>query len=1015
MDHTAAPTPLGTPDRSVTQRLLAGCLIASFAAAAPPVNAQEGIIDVTEQVSVKYSTFRYDRRTKTFATLAHVNNLADGPLFGPLSLVVTNISPSGAELVNADGVDSSGDPFVAIPLSGMSLRGGGGVGDIPLRFNNPTRTRIEFAYRVTGIETVLFTPEASVSALQSESTTAVLFAVRTEVTDRGDPLSVSLRRVDAADATFPVALNDSGVGGDAVSGDGVYSARVALTTGPVDTTQAPPCLEIEAVGDAGKGEIVTPLLELCVTSFNPSFSPSNLDNRVVEEQTVDGPIEAVADELLLRVVPETSDDDVEQAASAVGAVVVGALLPLDLYQLRFPAPLTAAELFAAIDVLEQLAGVESAYTNRIGELADCEEGESVTCQPAAGDTDPDPCLAQQQPQLTAIGLPQGFPQAWNYSQGANAMVALVDTGGRDTHEDLIGQNLPEDTDSRGHGTHLAGIIAATRDNGRGIAGVAPAANLKIVKAADESLDAHCNVELSELDQDLLNLTSGTSTIVNVSLYQFGLTNEDAVDDLCKAVDILVSGGTSQPPDTLVPRRLVVAAAGNESGAGADGAVNRFRYPAACNANFSPDVDLYNSTHRQLILAVTASTPNGSGFWANSVLGDHSNDDDNPSSTATWVDLVAPGQDVLSTSSDGTDTYERQSGTSQATAIASGAAALVLSRRLQLDESLSSALNQVEVDLRSGPLDPLQTPNPNANSIPRLDVLASLRSAGDNAPTCGMVIADSQGNTLTPSNGTVAIDLGDALSFAATASDPDNDPIDSYEWDFAGQSTSNLQNPGAVTFSSAGLQQIDLTVTDRTERICEFNVNVNVQQPPPAPPISAVFDDATGDETNAAFDPANCCDLTTVSATIENDELVLVAQLTNYQQGISTPSFELDTDSNLATGHPGTTAGGVIDAGLLGVDYFVRPVSIPGTGISTTQARVARFVSFNSFQTVGTVPITQLADGLEVRVPLTLIGDTDRSLNFKVTAFGLVDQGPPSFTTIRDSAPDFAAPAIPLTP
>ncbi|MEW6477158.1 MAG: S8 family serine peptidase [Actinomycetota bacterium] len=91
----------------------------------------------------------------------------------------------------------------------------------------------------------------------------------------------------------------------------------------------------------------------------------------------------------------------------------------------------------------------------------------------------------------------GGPAAWSKTTGAGIRIGIVDTGVDLDHEDLSGRVVAStsciDTngnplrcegsaqDDFGHGTHVAGIAAATKDNGLGVAGVAPEAELVVAK------------------------------------------------------------------------------------------------------------------------------------------------------------------------------------------------------------------------------------------------------------------------------------------------------------------------------------------------------------------------------------------------------------------------------------------------------------------------------------------------------------------------------------------------------
>ncbi|MGH9180726.1 MAG: S8 family serine peptidase [Acidimicrobiales bacterium] len=91
----------------------------------------------------------------------------------------------------------------------------------------------------------------------------------------------------------------------------------------------------------------------------------------------------------------------------------------------------------------------------------------------------------------------GAPAAWEVTTGAGIVIGIVDTGIDLNHEDLAGRIVGSTAcnatggdparcsgsaqDEDGHGTHVAGIAAAAKDNGRGIAGIAPDAKLLVAK------------------------------------------------------------------------------------------------------------------------------------------------------------------------------------------------------------------------------------------------------------------------------------------------------------------------------------------------------------------------------------------------------------------------------------------------------------------------------------------------------------------------------------------------------
>ena len=239
----------------------------------------------------------------------------------------------------------------------------------------------------------------------------------------------------------------------------------------------------------------------------------------------------------------------------------------------------------------------------------------------------DPYFATAESYLSTIRL----PQAWDVSHGSlGVVVAVVDTGvssvGDLSTQILPGRNFVEgNSDARddsviGHGTLVAGIAAATTNNGIGIAGAAWNASVLPVKV----LDSRGFGTDSQVAAGVVWAADHGADVINVSLG--GPTSGEV---LCDAI------AYAQLQDALV-----VASAGN-------GANGRLNYPAACPG----------------VLAVSATDANGD-FASFSSFGPD-------------VGLAAPGLGVTSTRND--NRYGTESGTSLSAPIVSGVAALVVAQ------------------------------------------------------------------------------------------------------------------------------------------------------------------------------------------------------------------------------------------------------------------------------------------------------------------------------------------------
>lgn len=184
-----------------------------------------------------------------------------------------------------------------------------------------------------------------------------------------------------------------------------------------------------------------------------------------------------------------------------------------------------------------------------------------------------------------------------------------------------------------HGTHVAGIIGAVRGNGIGIDGIAPAVRIMVVRAVPDG---------DERDKDIANAiryaADNGANVINMSFGKGLSPHKDAVDAAVKYAD---SKGV-----------LLVHAAGND---GADNDSTE-SYP---NARY-----IGGGRPANWIEVGATSWKGGAELPASfSNYG------------AAQVDLFAPGVDILSTVPG--SKYERDSGTSMASPVVCGVAALVM--------------------------------------------------------------------------------------------------------------------------------------------------------------------------------------------------------------------------------------------------------------------------------------------------------------------------------------------------
>jgi subtilisin family serine protease len=166
------------------------------------------------------------------------------------------------------------------------------------------------------------------------------------------------------------------------------------------------------------------------------------------------------------------------------------------------------------------------------------------------------------------------PEAWEIRPNRPVVVGVVDVGVA-PHIDMAGRVLPGwnvATQTPGtieacsaHGTHVAGIIAATRNNGIGIAGIHDAAIILPVQVFFPS----CGGPTTQTAEGIVWAVDNGAQIINVSIqsYQFQQVLKNAVDYCYDASVLVVAIAGNNNPNVAYPGKyehaLAVAATNNK--------------------------------------------------------------------------------------------------------------------------------------------------------------------------------------------------------------------------------------------------------------------------------------------------------------------------------------------------------------------------------------------------------------------------------------------------------------------
>jgi subtilisin family serine protease len=248
----------------------------------------------------------------------------------------------------------------------------------------------------------------------------------------------------------------------------------------------------------------------------------------------------------------------------------------------------------------------------------------------------------------------GAPTAWNTAAGDGVTVAILDTGVDPTHPDLVANmvsgwnsasNSPDTSDIFGHGTKVAGVVAAETNNAFGVASIAWQSRIMPVRVTDRT-DGWAYS--SHIANGITWAADNGARVANISYDIAGSMTVQNAAQYMKA-----QGG------------LVVVAAGNsgtDPGYGASAA---------------------------LIVVSATSADDATTSWSN-----HGN----------FVDLAAPGVSIWTTANGGS--FSASSGTSFSSPITAAVVSLVMAANDTLSpDEVHAIIGNTAVDLGDSGWDP----------------------------------------------------------------------------------------------------------------------------------------------------------------------------------------------------------------------------------------------------------------------------------------------------------------------
>lgn len=381
----------------------------------------------------------------------------------------------------------------------------------------------------------------------------------------------------------------------------------------------------------------------------------------------------VDNEILLTSNDGVEKSEIETLVKKYQGKIVGYIGIMNDYQVRFDNTYSYEELEKLVEEFQKNPLIEDAMLQGVLEWDDAR-----SISPATNDSkwinDWDAAPSGANWGIEAIEA----RKAWHYSKYMNDIhVGILDVGFDTNHEDLTFKETPLFNEEDDHGTHVAGIIGATYNNGKGITGISPnKVNLFGAVPDTWSMYEACLVyAIYGAKSKVVNISLG-SPLVEFAAY---MGNQNAINELDKYADLITK--KLKKLINMGCEFIICTSAGNQGKFNPLG--NGYTYSKDSSAYYGYKTDnmgwLCGIKGSNGIFSVINDPVVKDRIITVGALGIKENGEYEIapySQIGTNVEIMAPGSDIQSTVCN--NSYDYMSGTSMAAPHVAGVASMVFS-------------------------------------------------------------------------------------------------------------------------------------------------------------------------------------------------------------------------------------------------------------------------------------------------------------------------------------------------